>query len=175
MARISVRALIALLPCAGCASIATQVNGSRSVVPFGDITPSTSRRVFTSHLLGDKAREAAATAQTSEDGCWGTVKLTVNDDDTFEYLITIFNPVGETFTGAQLLRRSPNASGTSVATLFSEVSLGNRYVQLRGTISVNRDRSAATLAEEIRERPGDFLVSVSTRAIPHGAMTGPVE
>lgn len=104
------------------------------------------------------------------------MKLTVNDDDSFEYLITIFNPAGESFTGAQLLRKG-GSDGRSqpVATLFSDVSLGNRYVQLRGTVSVNRDQSAATLAEEIRERPGDFLVSVFTRAMPHGAIAGPVE
>lgn len=163
-------------------SIATTVNGSRSVVPFGEASATTSRRVFTSHLISDKSRAEQASGVTSgEKGCWGTVKLTVNDDDTFEYLVTIFNPTGETFTGAQLLRRSadPQGSGAlgggAVATLFSDVSLSNRYLQLRGTISVNRDRSSATLAEEIRERPGDFQVSVFSRAMPKGAIAGAVE
>jgi hypothetical protein len=139
------------------------------------MAPTASRRVFTSHLLEAKGPDAHATAATADKGCWGTVKLTVNDDDTFEYLITIFNPAGETFTGAQLLRRAPDPHGATVATLFSEVSLGNRYVQLRGTISVNRDLSVATLAEEIRERPGDFMVTVATRSTPQGAISGPVE
>lgn len=104
------------------------------------------------------------------------MKLTVNDDDSFEYLITIFNPNSETFTGAQLMHKlATDGRSQAVATLFSEVALGNRYVQLRGTVSVNRDQSAATLAEEIRERPGDFLVNVFTRSMPHGAIAGPVE
>jgi hypothetical protein len=103
------------------------------------------------------------------------VRLVVNDDDTFEYLITIYNPAGESFTGAHLLRRGAESKGESVATLFTDVSLGDRYVQLRGTLSVNRDQSAAVLAEEIRERPGDFVVSVASRATPLGAMSGAVE
>ena len=174
MRRFSAKALLALLPCAGCASIATTVNGSRSVVPFGEVAASESRRVFTSRLQAEGDR-AKGVEPGSQGDCWGTVRLVVNDDDSFEYLITIHNPTGETFTAAHLVRRTPGGESGSVATLFSDVSLGDRYMQLRGTISVDRDERAAVLAEEIRERPGDFLVTVASRAVPDGAIVGTVE
>ena len=173
--RFSAKALLLVLPCAGCASIATTVKGSRSVVtPTGEVSSSTTRRVFSSRLQGERD-SSAKVAETSEGGCWGTVKLVVNDDDSFEYLITIYNPTGQTFTGAHLIRKSPDELGAAVATLFSEVSLSDPYMQLRGTVSVNRDRKGAVLAEEIRERPGDFLVTVASRAIPAGAIVGTIE
>lgn len=174
MRRLSAKALLALLPCAGCASIATTVSGSRSAVPFGAVAASENRRIFTSRLQAEGER-AKGVEPGSGGGCWGTVRLVVNDDDSFEYLITIYNPTGETFTGAHLVRRSPDEHGASVATLFSDVSLGDRYMQLRGTIALDRDRKAAVLAEEIRERPGDFRVTVASRALPEGAIVGTVE
>lgn len=175
MRRLSAVALVAVLPCIGCASIATTVKGSRSVVaPTGEVSSSTTRRVFSSRLVGERER-AAKVPEGSERDCWGTVRLVVNDDDSFEYLITIYNPAGQTFTGAYLVRKHPDQHGAAVATLFTEVSLSDQYLQLRGTVSVNRDRRNAVLAEEIRERPGDFLVSVASRAVPNGAIVGTVE
>lgn len=93
---------------------------------------------------------------------WGTVRIVVWDDDRFEYLATIYNPRGETLTGAVLRRTGGDESDGAVATLFSDVSLRSPYIQLRGSVSVSRDERAALLSEEMRERPSGFTVRVFT-------------
>lgn len=104
------------------------------------------------------------------------MQIIVNDDDSFEYQATIYNPRGETFTGAFLRRGDPSTGGEILATLFSDVTLGTQYIQLRGTVVVSRTTRLASLAEELREHPRAFSVSVqSTARLSIGAIRGRLE
>ncbi len=116
------------------------------------------RRVFTSRLSSTDS--VPATTPTVGSQAWGTVRIVVNDDDSFEYLATIYNPMEEAFSGAFLQRGGGAPGDDVVATLFSDVALRSRYIQLRGTMSLPRGTSAGVLAEELREHPRAFAVSV---------------
>ena len=166
--------LIALIyPCASCSSIATQSSAARATSSLGAHSSAPVRRVFTSRLSA--VGEAEGTVQPAvASRAWGTVKLVLNDDDTLEYLITIYNPKGETFTGAQLCQGAGSAVGPALATLFTEVTLRDRYVQLRGTVAVGRDTKPSSLAEALQERPSSFYVAVQTRQGVNG-IRGSVE
>lgn len=160
--------------------MATQVNVSRATPVVGSYAPMAMRSVFTSRLTSEATLSSATlpsvapTARGSH--AWGTVRIVVKDDDTLEYLATIYNPSGETFTCAYLRRDGAAARGDILATLFSDVALRNPYIQVRGTISVARDMNAETLADELRERPGSFTVSVHTSGgVATGAIRGVVE
>lgn len=173
-------ALTVVALCPACATMATQANLARSATTLGSHSPAAVRRVFTTRVT---TRDTAALADrpsleptVSGSGAWGTVRIVVNDDDTFEYLATIYNPRGETFTGAFLRRGDGEDGGAVLATLFSDMTLRSQYIQLRGTVSVARDARAGVLAEEIRERPSDFAVSVHTATSSRaGAIRGTIE
>lgn len=154
--------------------MATQASTARvaAIASAHGVTPV--RRVFTSRLsAGDSL---PSTTPTVGSQAYGTVRIVVNDDDSFEYLATIYNPMEEAFTGA-FLRRAGGALGDDVvATLFSDVALRSRYIQLRGTVSLPRGGSAEELAEELREHPRTFAVSVhSASASGRGAIRGTIE
>ena len=175
MIRSTLLAFLALCPCAGCAAIATQVNVSRSAPALGTYSPSRVRSVFTARLTSEEKLPSVA-PEPRGSVAWGTVRIVVNDDDSFEYLATIYNPRGETFTSAFLRRGGASEGGEILATLFADVTLRGPYIQLRGTISVSRESSADALADELREHPHGFSVSVHTPASPRaGAIRGSVE
>ncbi|MEO7513019.1 MAG: hypothetical protein ABIZ91_14780 [Gemmatimonadaceae bacterium] len=148
-------------PCAACASLATQANVVRSTTSLGTHSTSAVRRVFTSRLAALGETDAGVQPQVASHA-WGTVKLVRNDDDTFEYLITIYNPRGETFRAAHICRDVGGGGAPVLATLFDELTLRERYVQMRGTVSLGRDTRAGMLGEELQEHPGSFLVEVET-------------
>lgn len=154
--------------------MATQARVSRSgsMAQAHGATPV--RRVFTSRLsAGDSI---PSTAPTLGSQAWGTVRIVVNDDDSFEYLATIYNPMEEAFTGAFLQRGGGALRDDVVATLFSDVALRSRYIQLRGTISIPRGVSAGVLAEELREHPRSFAVSVHSAGVSaRPAIRGAIE
>ncbi len=156
--------------------MATRAGVARSVaVVEARGTPSV-RRVYTSHLSAGDSLLPSVVPTIGGSQAWGTVRIVVHDDDTFEYLATIYNPVGEAFTGAFLRRGAGTGSEDIVATLFSDVALRSRYIQLRGTISVSRGVRAGVLAEELREDPHGFAISVNTATTPgRGAIRGLIE
>jgi hypothetical protein len=130
---------------------------------------STARRIFTSHLSAEGPL-ASTTPMAGGSQAYGTVRIVVNDDDSFEYLATIYNPGNEAFTAAYLRRGSRAEGEDLVATLFSDVALRSRYIQLRGTVSVARGTSAGVLAEELREHPREFAISVHSSGAPSRAV-----
>ena len=155
--------------------MATQARGARSAAVMEAHGTSTARRIFTSHLSAG-APLPSTTPTVGGSQAYGTVRIVVNDDDTFEYLATIYNQQSEAFTGAYL-RRGGGAEGDDlVATLFSDVALRSRYIQLRGTVSVARGTSAGALAEELREHPREFAISVHSSGVPsRAAIRGVIE
>ena len=148
--------LVAVLP--GCASMATQGSAARSAVSVGLSAYGTGRRVYVSRL---SAREPSPTVapEPSATAVWGTIRLVVNDDDSFEYLATLHNPGRQAVTAA-VLRREGGEPGAVLATLFSETTLRGRYLQLRGTVTLRPDVRAAALIEELREHPRAFALVV---------------
>jgi hypothetical protein len=133
------------------------------------------RSVFSAKLAAPASGGRAGEGGGATSKAWGTGRIVVGSEATFEYLITIYNPGAETFTSAHLHRATANEDGSVIATLFSDVSLRDRYIQLRGTLSVSRSTKLAALAEEIRERPGLFFISVHSTDDPRGAIRGPIE
>ncbi|MEP7384629.1 MAG: CHRD domain-containing protein [Gemmatimonadota bacterium] len=166
MIRRLLRVFIVVAPCTACASMATQARVARSVAIVEARGTPSMRRVFTSHLSGGDSLLPSIVPTIGGSRAWGTVRIVVNDDDSFEYLATIYNPVGEAFTGAVLCRGADIGSEDVVATLFSDVALRSRYIQLRGTVSVARGVNAGVLAEELREDPRGFAISVNTATKP---------
>lgn len=151
--------------------MATRAQASRTASIMGVHASPTIRRVFTSRLDAVDTLPALE-PRVRGSRAWGTVRLVVNDDDSFEYLATIYNPDAEAFTGAVIRR----ASGEVLATLFSDVTLREPYIQLRGTVSLGRGGRPDVLAEELRENPGAFVVCVQGPGAPgRDAIRGPVE
>ncbi len=140
--------------------MATQGSAVRSASELGGHRVARERRVFTSRVSASDDRPALSpTVRPSS--AWGTVRIVVNDDDSFEYLATIYNPTGETFSSA-FVRRQGEGDGVVLATLFSDLTLRTPYIQLRGTVSVARDARASVLAEELRENPRAFSITLHT-------------
>lgn len=155
--------------------MATQMNVSRTTPGLGSYQAPTLRSVFTSRLTAEATLPSVA-PEPRESDAWGTVRIVVRDDDTLEYLATIYNPRGETFTSAFIRRGGANEGGEILATLFSDVALRTPYIQVRGTISVSRESSAEALAEELREHPRSLAVSVHAPAsTAAGTIRGIVE
>lgn len=155
--------------------MATQARVARSAVGMDGRSTGSSRRIFTSRLTASDDRPTL-TPSSAGTTAWGTVRIVVNDDDSFEYLATIYNPRGETFTAGYLRRQGGAEGGAVLATLFSDLTLRTQYIQLRGTVSVARDARAALLAEELRENPRTFSVTLHTPTSPRsGAIRGTVE
>lgn len=94
----------------------------------------------------------------------GTLKLNWRDDDVLEYDLKLSDCEGIHFTTAQIVRRTDDGVPGVVATLFTDMLLTGPHVQMRGTGSVARGVRLGTLAEEIQERPGAFVVRVTSQA-----------
>ncbi|HEX4932748.1 MAG TPA: hypothetical protein VFV33_06170 [Gemmatimonadaceae bacterium] len=154
--------------CPACASMATQGKVARSASTLSAHVAASERRVFTSRF-GTPDGRADLSTSTGSVAAWGSVRIVVNDDDTFEYLATIYNPTGATFTSAHLRRQGDGDTGAVLATLFSDLTLRTHYIQLRGTVSVSRNARASTLAEELRENPRAFTITFHTPASPRAA------
>ncbi len=178
MRRQTLSFLAAILPCAACASVPAPAKLERASERTANATRSSSspavRNVFTTKLAAPVAAARAGEGGGAVSKAWGSSRIVVGADNSFEYLITIYNPNAETFTSAHLHRSSSTEEGTVIATLFSDVSLRDRYIQLRGTVSVNRSTKSQVLAEALRERPGLFYISVHSTEEPKGAIRGTI-
>jgi len=153
--------------------MATQGNFAQSATALGSHERSPIRRVFHADVAASVSPLPVLTPRVRNSAAWGTIRLVVKDDDSFEYLATIYNPKAETFTSAVVRRGGGGSESEAVATLFSDLTLRTQYSQLRGTVSVARDVRAGILAEELRENPEGFVVTVhSTASGASGAIRG---
>lgn len=94
----------------------------------------------------------------------GSVRLNWRNDDVLEYDLKLSGCEGIHFTTARIVRLSPEGNSEVVATLFSDMLLTGPHVQMRGTGSLARGIRSRDLAEEIQDRPGSFLVRVSSQS-----------
>ena len=102
----------------------------------------------------------------------GTIRIVVREDDTFEYQVTVQNEELKTFTAGRLYRGNPGTRGVAVATLFSDLTLSDRSIQMRGTGTVSRGVNVRDLMKQLRQRPAEFVVRLESRASPAGALLG---
>lgn len=166
--------LVTMVPCAACATMATEGRVARATAGMATRSAPAERRVFIAQVTGEHSLPSTTPATPGQ--AWGTVRIIVWDDDRFEYLATIYNPRGETLTGATLRRTSGDEDAAPAATLFSDVALRSPYIQLRGSVSLSREERAALLSEEMRERPRNFSVRIFTAGGPaEGTLRGVVE
>jgi len=155
--------------------MATQLNLAQSGTTLGTRSTVPVRRVFVSHMNGQSRSELPGVSPVvSKTHAWGTIRVIVNDDETLEYLATLYNPSGESFSGA-FLRRGGADPADPVATLFSHVTLRSRYIQVRGTLSVARSERLGALTEEIRENPGGFVLTVHSDRVTEPILTGRIQ
>ena len=75
--------------------MATQGNLVRASTAMGTHPRSAERRVFSTRISAAETRPVLEPTVGSSEA-WGTVRIVVNDDDSFEYLATIYNPKGAT-------------------------------------------------------------------------------
>lgn len=94
----------------------------------------------------------------------GSLRLNWRDDDVLEYDLKLADCEGIHFTTARIVRLTPEGGSEVVATLFSDMLLTGPHVQMRGTGSLARGIRSGTLAEEIQDSPGSFLVRVSSQS-----------
>ena len=149
--------------------MATQGNVSRAASFVGTRSSAPTRRVFTTRLVA-RVQDGGQVSRA-----WGTARIIANDDDSFEYLVTIYNPRGETFTAGEMFRSADSTATVPVASLFAEVALRDQFLQLRGTVTVHRGQRPPILSEEVREAPSSFYIVVSASGRPSGALTGRLE
>ena len=174
---------LALLATIGCASISglsrnDDSNPGVAASQGTSVAPSRQGAVeYTGRLVPSKEFALGRTpAADSGDGgelrTSGTMRIVVREDDTFEYQVTVQNEELKTFTAGLLYRMNPGTRGTAVATLFSDVTLSNRYIQMRGTGTVSRGVNVRDLMEQLRQRPAEFVVRLESRGSPAGALLG---
>ena len=101
----------------------------------------------------------------------GTLKIVVNDDDTFEYQLTIFNGARRAFGGGYVYHRLASPDSV-VMTLFSDETLAGRYIQLRGTGVVPRAVDLHALAQGLRASPEEYVFRVEPRTKSGLALQG---
>ena len=127
------------------------------------------RRVFSTGLTAPVDRKGASAARTF---ARGRVELKLRRDSTLEYHLNVYNPGAENFTAAHLYRAGK--VGPPVVTLFTNASLKDKYIQVRGT-GVLIDPVGKSLLDELRANPSAFYVSVRTTREPQGALRGTIQ
>jgi hypothetical protein len=154
---------IAIAAATGCASHPAQRAASRV-----DVRPPirATRASFTAELApADTLRQGdGGSVGTAADGPSGRVRVVLLDDGQVEYELTLRLPRNTTYVAGHLLRPGADTLNQVVATLFSDVTLSGRYVQLRGRGTFARTVRPAVLMDDIRLNPSGFVVRIEPRA-----------
>lgn len=163
-------ALLLLIPLTACLDAATG-NVANVPAPTGAVPREVSaRRVFSTGLTAATAEKNGSTAARTF--ARGRVELKLRKDSTLEYHLNVYNPGVENFTGAHIYRAG--RAGPPVVTLFTNASLKDKYIQVRGT-GVLIDPIGKPLLEELRANPTAFYVSLRTTREPQGALRGTIQ
>jgi hypothetical protein len=174
---------MASLCLSGCGAVPTRAVESAITVPTGRVELASRRDsntlVVELHPAGagrpvptpsEKGTESAPGKRRSS----GMVRIVIEHDSTFEYQLTVYNDDRRTYRSARVYDGDPADGGKLVATLFSDLSLGGRYIQIRGTATLPSTIKAQDLASQLRQRPSDFIFRVEQRVPAAGALTGSV-
>ena len=161
-------ALLLLIPLAGCLDAATG-NVPNVPAPTASTGEVALRRVFSTGLTAPSGDKKSGGARTF---ARGRVDLKLRKDSTLEYHLNVYNPGVENFTGAHIYRAG--RAGPPVVTLFTNASLKDKYIQVRGT-GVLIDPIGKPLLEELRANPTAFYVSLRTTREPQEALRGTIQ
>jgi len=162
-------ALLLLIPLAGCLDAATG-DVANVPAPTASVPGETAmRRVFSTGLTATAVDRKNGESRTF---ARGRVELKLRRDSTLEYHLNVYNPGAENFTAAHVYRAGK--AGPPVVTLFTNASLKDKYIQVRGT-GVLIDPVGKSLLDELRANPSAFYVSVRTAREPQGALRGTIQ
>lgn len=144
----------------GCAPVTGLLERPTSLGIRVPVTRSDARDEFTA-MLEPRATVGTLLPRVQPSG---SLKLNWRNGDILEYDLKLSDCEGIHFTTAQIVRRSPDGASEIVATLFSDMLLTGPHVQMRGTGSVARGIHPGSLAADIQDQPGAFLVRVASQA-----------
>jgi hypothetical protein len=172
---------LCLLTATGCAAFpASQAAGTPGgdAVSGGEVRAHHHAPLVYSVRLTPRARPASADGGDDGDGLQvesrnsGSIRLIIDDEDTFEYQLTIQNQARRTYTSARIYRGDPENGGQLVATLFDDVTMGNRYIQVRGTALVQRGLDSHQAVDALRSHPDEFVFWVDAGDRSAAALQG---
>lgn len=168
MRAVSVCAVLALAACADQAptSIATKASST----PSFSVTQKANPTVFNVQLRAENEPNGASTSESK-----GHAQVKVYEDGTIEFLFTVNNKSGETYTRAHI-HKAPAGVNGPIHWDFLEAgnpvaSINDQPSQLRG---IARARAAAVVAD-LLANPSGYYVNVHSTVFPGGAMRGQLE
>lgn len=162
----------AVLAVAACAdetptNVAANTNRSLSFSAASDAAPPI---VFNVVLRAENEPNGASTSESK-----GYAQVMVEQDGTIEFMFTVNNKSGETYTRAHI-HKAPAGVNGPIHWDFLEAgipvaSISDQPSQLRG---VARPRAAADLAD-LLANPSGYYVNVHSTVFPGGAVRGQLE
>ena len=170
MRAVSVCAILAVAACVDQAPTNVASNTSRTNTPSFSVTQEANPIVFNVQLRSENEPNGASTSESK-----GQAQVKIYEDGTIEFLFTVNNKSGETYTRAHIHKAAAGVNGP-IHWDFLEAgnpvaSLSDQPSQLRG---IARPRAAAVLAD-LLANPSGYYVNVHSTAFPGGAMRGQLE
>jgi hypothetical protein len=104
----------------------------------------------------------------------GTLIIVIGPDSSLEYRLTVYNDDRRTYRSARIYSGDPLDGGTVVATLFSDLSLTGRYIQVRGTATLPSSADLGEVVSRLRQHPDEFTFRLEPRVPAAGALTGTI-
>ena len=169
MRAIRVCAVLAVAACAD-ATPTSSVAVLLSTPSIAELNEAAPPVVFNVILRAENEPNNASTSTSK-----GQAQVTVGADGTMEFLFTINNKSGETYTRAHI-HKAPAGVNGPIHWDFLEAgdpvaSISDQPSQLRG---VARARAAAVLAD-LLANPDQYYVNVHSTAFPGGAVRGQLQ
>lgn len=100
--------------------------------------------------------------------------IVIGADNSLEYRLTVYNDDRRTYRSARIYLGDPIDGGTVVATLFADLSLSSRYIQVRGTATLSPLADLADVVSRLRDHPSEFTFRLEPRVPAAGALTGTI-
>jgi hypothetical protein len=119
-------------------------------------------------------RSATAGSGGSRSFATGRMRVEVRPDGTVQYWLSLYNPALENVTAARILRGTGDRADAASLVLFSSATMRNKYIDVRGTAMIT-DPAGPGVLDELRTRPRDFRVLVTTDREPRGALRGTIQ
>ena len=169
MRAVSVCAIIAVAACVDQAPTNIASNANRTAPSFS-VTQEANPIVFNVTLRAENEPNGASTSEAK-----GHAQVKVYEDGTMEFVFTVNNKSGETFTRSHIHKAAAGVNGP-IHWDFLEpadpaTSISDQPAQLRG---IARPRAAAVLAD-LLANPSGYYVNVHSTAFPGGAVRGQLE
>lgn len=170
MRAVSVCAILAVAACVDQAPTNIASNTDSIRTPSFSVTQEANPIVFNVTLLSENEPNGASTSESK-----GHAQVKVYEDGTMEFVFTVNNKSGETFTRSHIHKGAAGVNGP-IHWDFLEpadpaTSISDQPAQLRG---IARPRAAAVLAD-LLANPSGYYVNVHSSAFPGGAVRGQLE